>query len=309
MKILQYNTYGSAEVLQWDEKEIPEPNDKQVLIKVKAASLNPSDSKKRLGLFQSGGADKFPKRMGMDFSGIVVMAGKEIIQFNEGDKVMGYKGLIGGSFADFVIADGLKVFHKPEKLSFEEATTLPLNAATALKVVQNYLKPAAGKTILVNGASGGIGLFVVQLCMNAGAIVTGTTSSKENIEILNSFGLNEIIDFETENILQMGKTFDAILDTSGKMKFEDAVSILAENGEFSTMVPEGDSEKTDGNKKENHVFAVPGQEEFQAVQKMAEDGKLKPIAGIVFPMSEAIEVIKKFDNGEFNITGKIVLVN
>lgn len=309
MKILQYNTYGSAEVLQWDEKEIPEPNEKQVLVKVIAASLNPSDSKKRFGQFQSGGADKFPKRMGMDFAGIIEKTGKDINQFKEGDNVMGYKGLIGGSFADFVIADGLKVFHKPERLSFEEATTLPLNAATALKVVENYLKPTAGKTILVNGASGGIGLFVVQLCMNAGAIVTGTTSSKENIEILKSFGLNEVIDFETENILQLGKTFDAILDTSGKMKFEDAVKILTENGEFSAMVPDGEPGKTDKNKKENHVFAVPGQEEFQAIQKMAEDGKLKPIAGKIFPMSDAIEVIKKFDNGEFNVTGKIVLVN
>lgn len=309
MKVLQYSSYGSVDVLRWDEKEIPEPNDKQVLVKVIAASINPSDSKKRMGLFQTGGADKFPKRMGMDFAGIISKTGKDVKQFKEGDKVMGYKGMIGGSFADYVIADELKVFHKPGNLTFEEATALPLNAATALKVAEEYLKPSEGKSILVIGASGGIGLFVVQICINSGAEVTGITSGKENIEILQSFGLKQIIDFENENILQMGKKFDAILDTSGKMKFTDAVKILNENGEFNAMVPEGESGKVDGNKKENQIFAVPGPDEFNAVQKMAEDGKLKPFVGKTFPMYDAIEVIKKFEKGEFNYTGKIVLVN
>ncbi|HMS63897.1 MAG TPA: NADP-dependent oxidoreductase [Ignavibacteria bacterium] len=312
MIALQYDSYGSADVLKWNEIEIPEPSEKQVLIKIKAASLNPTDSKKRLGLFFSGGEDKFPKSMGMDFAGIVSKTGSEVSQFKEGDEVLGYIGLKGGSFADYVLADAAKVFKKPAKLKFEEAATLPMNAGTALKVTNNYIKPSEGKTILINGASGGIGLFVLQFCKIAGSIVSGTTSGEENINKLNELGADEVFDFEKENILKSGKTFDAILDTSGKLDFNDAKSILNENGEFITMVPKSDPKlpgQTDGSKMEILVNAVPGLKEFTECVRLAEEEKIIPLAGKTFPMSDAIDVIKKFDNGEFNVTGKIVLIN
>jgi len=310
MRALQYNKFGGTEVLQWNEIDIPTPSLGQIVVQVRAASLNPTDTKIRSGELRFPGPENFPKTMGMDFSGIVIKIGEGVFNFKQGDNVMGYLGASGGAFADFVIADAKNTFQMPENLSFEEATTLPMNAATALKVTTNYLKPKAGKNMLVNGASGGIGIFVVQYCKLAGATVSGTASGEESIEILKNLGLDEIIDYKKENILDSDKKWDAILDTSGKLDFEDAKKLLAENGEFSTMVPNvapGTPGRTDGNKKENIVFAIPEAAEFQSSQKLASEGKIKTFVGKTYPMIEAVEALKAFESGKLNITGKVVL--
>ena len=159
MKALQYSQYGGPELIQWNEIAVPEPAALQILVQDKAASLNPTDTKIRMGFIKFSGADIFPKTMGMDFSGIVTKIGDDVTNVKVGDKVMGYMGAQGGSFADYTLADASTTFAIPANLGFEAATTLPMNAATALKVVNAYLKPTAGKTILINGAAGGLGLF------------------------------------------------------------------------------------------------------------------------------------------------------
>lgn len=311
MKALQYNEYGGVEKLKWTETSIPEPTEKQILIAVKAASLNPTDGKIRNGWLKFG-PDNFPRTMGMDFAGVVAKIGEGVSGFKIGDKVMGYMGSKTGSFADYAITDEQFVFVMPANLDFAEATTLPMNAGTALKVVTKYLKPFAGKTILVNGASGGLGLFVVQYCKNAGAIVSGTASGKESIDILKGLGLDEVIDYKQTDILTSGKLYDCVLDTSGLLDFEQGKVLLKPDGEFSTMVPKGDPAKggrTDGDKKENMVFAVPGAEEFTAANALAAEGKIKTFVGKTYPMSEATEALEKFEKGELRVTGKVVLIN
>ena len=159
MQALQYSKYGGPEVIQWKKIAHPEPAAGQILVLVKAASLNPTDTKIRLGFIRFPGSDIFPKTMGMDFSGIVIRIGEGVTNVKVGDNVMGCMGAQGGSFADYTLADASTTFAIPANLSFEAAATLPMNAATALKVVNTYLKPTAGKTILINGAAGGLGLF------------------------------------------------------------------------------------------------------------------------------------------------------
>ena len=310
MRALQYEEFGGIDVLQWNEVNIPNPSIGQIVINIRAASLNPTDSKIRSGELRFPGPENFPRTMGMDFSGTVLKVGEGVFNFKQGDNVMGYLGASGGAFADFALTDAKNTFQMPENLSFEEATTLPMNAATALKVTTNYLKPKPGKTILINGASGGIGLFAVQYCLLAGAKVSGTASGEESVSILKSLGLYEIIDYKQQNILESDKRWDAILDTSGKLDFEDAKTLLTENGEFSTMVPNtapGTPGRTDGGKKEFSVFAIPDSEEFSISQKLASEGKIKTFVGKRFPMVEAIKALSQFESGKMNITGKIVL--
>lgn len=312
MKALQYNQYGGPDVLHWADMPTPTPANGQVLVAVKAASLNPTDAKIRHGWLRFPGSDAFPKVMGLDFAGVVAQVGPDVNGLKEGDKVMGYTGATGGSFAEFVLTNAADTFRMPDNLDFAEATTLPMNAATALKVVNNYLKPTAEKSILVNGAAGGLGLFVVQYCKNAGATVTGTATGPESLRILKDLGADEVIDYKATDILQSGKTFDAILDTSGKLDFEQAKAILNEGGEFSTMVPKGDPNKeagrTDGSKKELLVFAIPGPDEFKVSQAMAADGKIRAVVGVRFPMQQAQEAQRQFEGGQLNLTGKAVLI-
>lgn len=309
MKALQYSQYGGPEVIQWNEIAVPEPAAAQILVQVKAASLNPTDTKIRMGVIRFPGSDTFPKTMGMDFAGIVTKVGEGISNFKIGDKVMGYMGIKGGAFADYTLADAKDTFLIPTNMGFEAATTLPMNAATALKVVNAYLKPSVGKSILINGASGGLGLFIVQYCKLQGATVSATASG-EGLDTLKTLGVDEVIDFKTTNLLQTGKKWDAVLDASGKLDFEDAKILLNENGEFSTLVPKGEfgqPGRTDGSKKENLVYAVPGEEEFKISQQFAAEGKVKTFVGKTFPMQDAINAITQFEAGRLSVVGKVVL--
>ena len=309
MKALQYSQYGCPELIQWNEIAIPEPAALQILVQVKAESLNPTDIRIRMGFIKFTGADIFPKTMGMDFSGIVTKIGEDVTNVKVGDKVMGYMGAQGGSFADYTLADASTTLAIPANLSFETANTLPMNAATALKVVNAYLRPTAGKTILINGAAGGLGLFIVQYCKLKGATVSATASGAV-MEVLKSLGVDEIIDYKTANILQNGKSWDAVVDTSGKLDFEDAKVLLNENGEFSTMVPKsafGQPGRTDGTKKENAVFAQPGEAEFITSQKLDGEEKIKTFVGKTFLMKNSTTAITLFETGKLCVVGKVVL--
>jgi len=312
MKALQFNDYGDTSVLHWTPLPMVNPGPDQVLILVKAASINPTDCKIRSGVIRFPGSDHFPKSMGMDFAGIVAKKGENVTHLKDGDKVMGYMGTNGGSFADCMIAPSENTFLIPGKLTYEQATTLPMNAGTAIKVVNDYLKPSAGKTIFINGATGGIGLFAVQLCKLAGAIVTATAGNTEGSQILHDLGTDQVIDYHVVDILKTGGKWDAILDASGNMDFEQGKEILTEYGEFSTMVPKGDPSlpgRTFGTKKERLVFAQPGPTEFLELQDLVYKGKIRTFISQIFSMSDAIDTLQQFELGTLRGIGKVVLIN
>lgn len=309
MKALLYRQYGGPEVLRWHDVAIPEPGPDEVMVAVKATSINPTDIKLRNGQLKSGD-DTLPRTMGMDFSGIVAKTGPEVTTVKVGDKVAGYTGPKGGGFADYVIAAGTNVFLMPPSTTYEEACCLPMSAATAWVVSNDYVQPGPGKEVLVNGAGGGIGSFLLQLAKIAGAKVTGTAHGAEHLELLKELGADEVIDFRETDVLSAGRKYDAIVDTSGKMDFEQARHILKDNGAFSTMVPKSDPNKpgrADGQKKEKLVFAVPGPKAFKAVESLAGAGDLKVVVGKVYPLPEAVNALREFENGKNYVAGKVVL--
>jgi len=314
MKALQYNEYGSTDVLHWNEIPTPEIKDDQVLVQVKAASINPTDTKIRNGQMKlmTMFMGSFPRGMGLDFAGIITQIGSDVTNLKVGDSVFGSAGMTGASFADYVKTDAKNVTTLPSYLNFAEACTIPLNGGTAIAAVNNYVHPKPGLSVLINGASGGVGLFIMQICKAKGATVAATCST-DSLQALKDLGADEVIDYKTTNVITSGKLFDIVLDASGHMKFDDAKEILTENGSFCTLTPTLSSFGEQlGNvfrdKKEKNIMAMPSKADLAELMSLIESGKVKCVVGKTFPMSEAIAAQEEVEIGKLKTTGKIVLV-
>lgn len=314
MKKLIYNDYGNTSVLQWEETTVPEVKDNEVLVQVKAAGINPTDTKIRNGEMKmiTMFMGSFPRGMGLDFAGTVTAVGSDVTTVKVGDNVYGGTGMSGGSFADFVAVEAKDVHPMPAGLGFAEASTLTLNGGTAIATVNNYMEIEPGKKVLVNGASGGVGLFIMQISKAKGAHVTAVGAA-ESVAKLLELGADEAIDYKTTNVLTAGKLYDVILDASGHMKFDDAKDILTEHGVYCTLTPSLSSMAEQmGNlfrgKKEKNVLARPSKEDMAELVSLVTAGKVKCVVGKTYPMADAITAQKDVEEGKLKITGKVVLV-
>ncbi len=221
MKAIIYTKYGSPDVLHLEEVKKPSPGDNEVLVKVHAASINASD-------WHYLTADPFPMRLigaglfkpkntilGIDIAGCVEAVGRNVKQFRSGDAVFGdILGLGSGSFAEYVSVPESALAFKPSKVSFEEAAAVPVAAVTALQGLrdQGHIQP--GQKVLINGASGGVGTFAVQIAKAFGAEVTAVCSTR-NLEMARSLGADQVIDYTKEDFAQNGRQYDLILAVNG----------------------------------------------------------------------------------------------
>ncbi len=218
MKAIVYHNYGSPDVLRLEEIEKPVPNDNQVLVKVRAASVNPLDWHYMEGtpyivrLIDSGLLKPKVTRLGVDFAGTVEAVGKNVTQFKPGEEVFGGKT---GAFAEYVcvLADRAVVL-KPATITFEQAASVPIAAITALQGLRDKGKVQPGQKVLINGASGGVGTFAVQIAKSFGADVTGVCSTR-NEEMVRSIGADRVIDYTKEDFTKSGQRYDLILDNVG----------------------------------------------------------------------------------------------
>ena len=217
MTAVIYRCYGSADNLEVTEVEKPVPADNEVLVKVRAASVNPLDWHymhgspyfMRLG---SGLGKPDDTRMGVDFSGTVEAVGKAVTQFKPGDEVFGGRT---GAFAEYVIIpEDRGVVHKPVDVSFEQAAALPIAALTALQALRDKGELKAGQKVLINGASGGVGTYAVQIAKAMGAEVHGVCSTR-NIELVRSLGADRVFDYRNEDYTESDQTYDLIVDMVG----------------------------------------------------------------------------------------------
>lgn len=231
MKKIVYNRFGGTEVLEI--KEVPVPQG-EIVVKVKAASINPLDWKLWQGEMKLMSGRKFPKSVGIDFSGIVEKGNGS---FQKGDEVFGMTEIFkGGALAEFIAVRETDTFRKPKTISFEEAASLPVAGSAALQLFEKSFRVQPGMELLINGAGGGIGPFAIQLAKKAGAIVTAIVGPNAT-DLAKSLKSDFVIDYTKQNILDMGKTFDAIIDLSGKISFHSAKSILKKRGVFINTLP------------------------------------------------------------------------
>lgn len=243
MRAITYRCYGSADVIEFTAVEKPAPADGEVLIKIRAASVNPLDWHYMHGSpyfmrLASGIGAPSDTGMGVDFSGTIEAVGKSVKRFKPGDEVFGGGS---GSFAEYVTVledKGLAI--KPGNMTFEQAAAVPIAGISALQALRDYGKLEPGQKVLINGASGGVGTFAVQIAKSFGAEVTGVCSTR-NLAMVRSIGADHVIDYTQEDYTESGKQYDLIVDMVGNHSLQENRRALAPAGKL-VMVggPKGD---------------------------------------------------------------------
>lgn len=238
MKTVAIKQYGGAEVLKIIDTEIPSVGTDDILVKVKASSVNPVDWKLRKGMLRFLPGQKFPKMLGGDLSGEVVEVGQNISGFRAGDEVYGMISAVkGGAYAEYAIVASDQIVHKPTTISFTEAAAIPLAALTAYQSLVRLGKLEAGETVCVNGCSGGVGHFAVQIAKALGANVTGICSTK-NIDFAKELGADTVLDYKTvNNILEISKKYDIFLDAVANQSYFNVLKALNRGGRYITTLP------------------------------------------------------------------------
>ncbi|TDO73117.1 NADPH:quinone reductase-like Zn-dependent oxidoreductase [Flavobacterium chryseum] len=238
MKAIAYKKFGTVAVLHTVEQEKPSIKSDQVLIKVKAFSINPMDWKIRKGEMTLMSGSKFPKNTGADFAGIVEEIGLDVKSFKAGDEVFGVvKNMMKeGVSSEYVAVSSSLVWKKPSNISFAQASSIPVVGTAAVTALQKMGTINAQTNILVNGATGGFGMFLLQLLKNKGANVTAVTGTK-GIEFAKKWGADSVIDYTREDVLSQKSAFDIVIDLSGKMGYKNAQQIMKSKAIFLNPTP------------------------------------------------------------------------
>jgi len=233
MKAFVHRCYGPPEVLVLEDVAKPIPVDDEVLVKIQAASVNPIDWHNLRGepyIMRSGDGLGAPKnvRLGVDFAGTVEAVGKNVTRFRPGDEVFGGSGR--GSFAEYIsVGEERSIVPKPANLTFEQAAAVPVAALTALQALRDKGRIQAGQNVLINGASGGVGTFAVQIAKAFGAEVTGVCSTR-NVEMVRSIGADHVVDYTREDFTQGDQRYDLIIDNVGSHSLLDYRRVLQPDG-------------------------------------------------------------------------------
>lgn len=318
MKAIVYTQYGPPDVLQIQEVAKPTPKDNEVLVKLHAASANPADWRLMRGTpffarFTSGLQKPKNTVLGADIAGRVEAIGRNVTQFQPGDEVFGE--ISAGGFAEHACVPENVVALKPTNISFAQAAAVPLAAITALQGLRDKGQIQAGQKVLINGASGGVGTFAVQLAKAFGAEVTGVCSTR-NVEMVRSIGADHIIDYTQENFTNNGQRYDLILDNMANRSVSDYRRSLNPNGicvvvGFSTMTYLLQVAllglwvtKTSG-QTIGAMLANANTQDLIFLKGLLEAGEVVPVIDRCYPLSEAPEAIRYLEKG--HARGKVVI--
>ncbi|HSW35496.1 MAG TPA: NAD(P)-dependent alcohol dehydrogenase [Candidatus Limnocylindrales bacterium] len=321
MKAIIAAKYGPPDVLQFKEVEKPVPRDDEVLIKIHAASINAYDWHLLTADFVlvrlMGGGLLKPKnpRPGEDVAGRVEAVGKNVLQFKPGDEVFGDLCECGcGGFAEYVCARENALVLKPANLTFEEAAAVPMAAVTALHGLRDIGRIQPGQRVLVNGASGGVGTFAVQIAKSFGAEVTAVCSTR-NLEQAGNLGADHVIDYTREDFTRSGRRYDLIFAANGYhplSAYKRALSpkgtyVMAGGslGQIMQAMLLGPLMSRTGGKKMAGLTSRPNQKDLLFVKGLIETGKVKPVIDKCYPLSEIPEALRYLGKG--HARGKVVI--
>ena len=315
MKAIVYTTYGSPDVLQLKDIEKPTPKDNQVLVKVHAASANPADwhlmrAEPFLARFANGLLKPKNTRLGADLAGRIEAVGRNVTRFRIGDAVFGELPLDAmGSFAEYVCISEELLALKPDKLTFEQAAAVPLAAFTALQGLRDKGQIRPGQRVLVNGASGGVGTFAVQIAKSFGTEVTGVCSTR-NLDMVRSIGADHVIDYTQTDFTNTGQRYDLIFDAIGNRSVSDLKRALTPNGicsvaGFTSLSRLFQTMFFGGKKVGLMETANANQADLVFIQGLLEAGKVVPVIDRRYPLSETAEAIRYLEAG--HARGKVIV--
>jgi len=320
MKAIVYRCYGSTDVLKFEDIEKPTPADDEVLVKIRSASVNPLDWHFMRGApyllrLMSGVGTPHETGLGVDFSGTVEAVGSDVKRLKPGDAVFGGGN---GVFAEYItISEDAPLVVKPTDVSFEQAAMVPIAGITALQALRDLGKLEPGQTVLINGASGGVGTFAVQIAKSFGAEVTGVCSTR-NVEMVRSIGADYVFDYTQEDYTKSGKKYDLIIDMVGNHTLSDNRRVLEPQGIFVIV----------GGGKGNWlgpmvtpikallmspfveqefimILAEMRQDDLTILGELMQAGKVTAVIDSRFPLSETPAAIRHSEEG--HARGKIVI--
>lgn len=320
MQAIIYCDYGGPEVLRLAEIAKPVPKDDQVLVKVRAAAVNPYDWHFMRGepyLMRLGAGLRKPQnsRFGVDFAGTVETVGKNVTRLKPGDAVFGGRT---GAFAQYLAIAERSVTLKPENISFEQAGGIQIAGMTALQGLRTKGELQSGQSVLINGASGGVGTFAVQIAKALGAHVTGVCSTR-NVEMVRGLGADRVIDYKNEDFTQGAERYDLILDMVGNRSLRECRRVLKPEGRYVMI----------GGKKGRWIRPMDralramlfslfveqemgmmvsefNRDDLDFLRDLMAAGKLTPVLDRTYPLAQAAEAIRYLEEG--HARGKVVLV-
>jgi NADPH:quinone reductase-like Zn-dependent oxidoreductase len=322
MKAIICTKYGSPDVLQLQEVEKPAPKDDEVLIKIHAASINSRDWRMMranpffIRLMPGGFVQPKNKILGADVSGQVEAIGRYVKQFKPGDEVFGFlpSATGRGTFAEYVCANDNAVALKPANLSFEQAAAVPLAALTALQGLRDKGNIQPGQKVLIQGASGGVGTFAVQIAKAFGAEVTAVCSTR-NMEMACSLGADHVIDYKQEDFTRNGQRYDLILAANGYHPLSDYLRVLSLEGiyvvaggsmlQLFQAVLHGRQNSKTGGQKTYVVSLAQSQKDLILMKELLEAGKVVPVIDECYPLSKTAEAFRYYET--VRAKGKVVI--
>ncbi len=305
MKTIQYTAFGKSDVITIAEVPSPEiSNENQVLIRVKAASVNPLDMKIRMGYMQQMRPVQLPFIPGLDAAGIVVATGSAVTRFKVGDEVIAAS--MGNAYAELLNVPEPFVSAKPINTTMEEATSLVVNLGTAQTILFKEGKLEKGQTVLIQGAAGAVGATMVQLAVNSGLHVIATASGK-GLELVKNLGADQVIDYKTQDVTALVKNVDLVADCAGGESQARLFEVLKPGGKLLSIAGMPSPELA----KQYNVEARFVSSDFSAANlanglALVAEGKIKPVVAKTFPLEAAAQAQDFLSAGGVN--GKVVLL-
>jgi NADPH:quinone reductase-like Zn-dependent oxidoreductase len=316
MKAVLIRQFGPPGVMKVEEVETPSVSNDQVLIRIHYSSVNPVDWKIRNGSLRFLSGSRFPMRLGFDVAGEVVETGPSVTRLREGDRVFGmldYRQR--GAYAEYAGTGEKNVSLIPEPLGFKEAAAIPLAGLTAYQALHYKGKIKKGESVLVKGASGGVGSFAVQIAKAEGAVVTGVCRT-DNIELVKSLGADRAIDYRKEDFAQLPDKYDILFDVVGKRTFFGIRKRLAPSGRYITTLPNKPSDILSFflvpffplfgyGKKSAFISVKPSASDLDSLALLIREGRLRPLIDRVYSLEEIGAAHAYSETG--HARGKIVI--
>jgi NADPH:quinone reductase-like Zn-dependent oxidoreductase len=306
-----YDEFGGVEKLRLAEMPVPPPGRGEVQVSPAAVSVNPIDGKIRRGELTLMSGRHFPKRTGQDFAGRITALGPGVGRWTVGQQVYGCcSGMRDGALADLVNVSADAIAAYPAELPATVAASVPMVAQAALQSLTDVAQVRAGTSVLINGCTGGFGLYALQIARHLGAWVTGVCAA-EAAQVAVSYGAGNVIDFRTQDVAAGPERYDVILELSGKLPFERVSRVLSEHGVYVDVSPSPASlvASTVANPVRHHkhkfLLMKSRTEQLDTISAWLADGTLKPAPVTVFGLDKFAEAYRLAESG--SVIGKLVI--
>jgi NADPH:quinone reductase-like Zn-dependent oxidoreductase len=305
MKAIRFHEYGGLDVLKYEEVPRPEPQAGEVLIQVRAASVNPFDLAVREGWVASLIPLQLPAIAGVDVAGIVRATGEGVTEFRLGQQVYGFLNRYSGAYAEYAVAAVETIAPHPQTLDSVQAASVPLAATAAWQALFDVGGLKEGQTVLIHGGAGGVGTFAVQLAKRKGAQVLATAST-QHLEYVFSLGADQVIDYTTTPFETVAHAVDVVLDLIGGETQQRSWGVLKAGGILvSLLAPPSEEEAATYGVRTGFLGAQPSTGLLQELASLLDSGQIKPHVDKVFPLEHAQQAQQLKRDG--HIQGKIVL--